>query len=88
MIYHHMMHLEPSYVRSFMQDMARQDCVHIVPSIQVIQAYRKEKMSVGEFEQALGYALESPSEGAVLYKWEDLAADPERMGIVRSCFKG
>ena len=88
MIYHHMMHLEPSYVRSFMQDMARQDCRHIVPSVQVIQAYREEKMGIREFEEALDLALESPSEGAVLYKWEDLVADPERMEIVRSRFKG
>jgi hypothetical protein len=41
-------------------------------------------MSKEEFGEALGYALESPSKGVLLYKWEDLVDDSERMDIVKS----
>ena len=32
----------------------------------------------------LDLALQAPSEGVLIYKWEDLVDDPERMEIVKS----
>ena len=74
MVYHHMMHREPSYIKEFLQEMESLGCTEILPSIQVKKA----------FGEALGYALESPSKGVLLYKWEDLVDDSERMDIVKS----
>ncbi|MBP5551778.1 MAG: hypothetical protein J6X41_00165 [Spirochaetales bacterium] len=87
MVYHHMMHREPSYIRDFLQDMESLGCNEILPSIQVKKAYREDEMSKEEFGEALGYALESPSKGVLLYKWEDLVDDPERMDIVKSMLR-
>ena len=84
MVYHHMMHREPSYIKEFLQEMESLGCTEILPSIQVKKAYREEEMSKEEFGEALGYALESPFKGVLLYKWEDLVDDSERMDIVKS----
>ena len=65
-----------------------QRCSHVLPSIQVRQAYREDVMPPEEFEKALGYALETSSEGVVLYKWEDIAEDSIRLDIVRSVLAG
>ena len=88
MVYHHMMHREPSYITEFVQDMASRGCNEILPSIQVKQGYRTDVMEPEEFGEALGRALEGPSMGVLLYKWEDLADDPVRLDIVRSALKG
>ena len=87
MVYHHMMHQEPEYIREFLADMAGQGVTEILPSIQVRKAYREDEMSAEEFGEALGYALESPSNGVLLYKWEDLVNDSERLDIVRSMLR-
>ena len=85
MVYHHMMHRSPSYIREFMRDLSEnQGCSHVLPSVQVRQAYREDEMPPEEFEEALGYALEGSSEGVILYKWEDLAGDKTRLDIVRN----
>ena len=89
MIYHHMMHRSPSYIRDLMHDLVdNQGCAHVLPSVQVRQAYREDVMPPEEFEEALGYALEGSSEGVILYKWEDLAGDSTRLDIVRSVLEG
>ena len=88
MVYHHMMHREVSYISDFLQDMASQGCRDILPSIQVKQGYRTDVMQPEEFAEALDRALEGPSMGVLLYKWEDLADDDVRLGIVRSALKG
>ena len=83
MIYHHMMRLEPDYIRTFMKDMADQGCGHILPSVQVKEAYREEKMGPQEFAVALDNALDGKTDGVVLYKWEDLAVDDVKIEIVK-----
>lgn len=88
MIYHHMMRLEPSYVWTFMDDMESQGCAHVLPSIQVREAYREDKMGPEEFREALRLSLQGRSEGVVLYKWEDLVQDSVRLEIARNTLRG
>ena len=88
MIYHHMMRLDSSYVRTFMDDVTGRGCKNVLPSVQVRQAYREDEMGPDEFAAALHLALEAPSMGVVLYKWEDLASDERRLDIVRKELKG
>ncbi len=87
MIYHHMMRLEPSHVRELLKDMEDQGCAHVLPSIQVKEAYRKDPMGAEEFGKVLELSLEGRSEGVVLYKWEDLAGDKCRIDIVKNTLK-
>ena len=84
MAYHHMMHMPTSYIKELISDMADEGCRHIVPSIQSKEAYRTDVMSASEFKAALDLALEGPSEGVLIYKWEDLCQDKERLEIVKS----
>ena len=88
MIYHHMMHREPSYITEFMDDMVAQGCKSVLPSIQVREGYRTDTMGAAEFAEALERALESPSMGVLLYKWEDIADDSVRLKAVRSALRG
>lgn len=83
MAYHHMMHMQPSYIKELISDMADEGCKHIVPSIQSKEAYRTDAMSASEFKEALKLALQNPSEGVLIYKWEDLCQDKERLEIVK-----
>ncbi|MBR2281964.1 MAG: hypothetical protein IJ863_05010 [Spirochaetales bacterium] len=88
MIYHHMMHREPSYITELMDDMVAQGCKSVLPSIQVREGYRTDTMGAAEFAEALERALESPSMGVLLYKWEDIADDSVRLKAVRSALRG
>jgi len=88
MIYHHMMRLETSYVRTLMKDLESQGCDRVLPSVQVKEAYREEKMGPEEFREALGLSLQGRSQGVVLYKWEDLARDSVRLEIARNTLRG
>jgi len=88
MVYHHMMHMDVSYVRALVEDMASEGCPSVVPSIQVREYYRTDPMGVSEFKKALENALESPSDGVLIYRWEDLATDAKRLDVLRSCLDG
>ena len=84
MAYHHMMHMPVSYISELLSDMKDEGCSHIVPSIQSKEAYRKDSLPVKEFGKALELALQKPSEGVLIYKWEDLCQDKERMEIAKA----
>ena len=88
MVYHHMMHMPVPYIKELLADMAGEGRTFIVPSIQSKEAYRKDSMSPSEFSKALETALDSPSKGVLIYKWEDLSRDEKRLGIVKDTFKG
>jgi hypothetical protein len=60
----------------------------VLPSIQVAPAYREEALSAEEFEASLRAALEPPSAGVVLWKWDDIAADPAKAAVIRSVLRG
>ena len=86
MAYHHMMHMDTSYIKSLLSDMTDEGCRHIVMSIQSKEAYRTDAMDSEEYEKALKIALES--DGVLIYKWEDLCADKKRLGMTKALFKG
>ena len=88
MVYHHMMHMDVSYIKDLLSDMAKEGCKHIVASVQSKEAYRTETMDAKEYEKALEYALSPESEGVLVYKWEDLCGDKKRLGITKALFKG
>ena len=87
MAYHHMMHMDTSYIKDLLSDMTDEGCKHIVISIQSKEAYRTDIMDAEEYEKALKNALSPESEGVLIYKWEDLCADKKRLGITKALFK-
>lgn len=86
MAYHHMMHMDTSYIKDLLSDMTDEGCKHIVMSIQSKEAYRTDVMDAEEYEKALKLALKP--EGVLIYKWEDLCTDKKRLGITKALFKG
>ncbi len=88
MAYHHMIRMPVSYIGDLVRDMADEGCPHIVPSIQSKEAYRTDAMDADEYGKALETALDAPSEGVLIYKWEDLCSDRNRLGMTKAVFRG
>jgi hypothetical protein len=83
MCYSHMLYRPPEWIASVVRDVAEAGDCPVLPSIQVAPAYREEALSAEELEASLRAALEPPSAGVVLWKWDDLAADPAKAAVVR-----
>jgi hypothetical protein len=83
MCYSHMLYRPPEWISSVVRDVAEAGDCPVLPSIQVAPAYRDEPLSVEEFEASLRAALEPPSAGVVLWKWDDIAADPAKAAVIR-----
>jgi hypothetical protein len=69
------------------RDVAEAGRCPVLPSIQVASAYRQEALSPEEFEADLRAALEPPSAGVVLWKWDDIAADPAKADVIRKVLR-
>jgi hypothetical protein len=83
MCYSHMLYRPPEWISSVVRDVAATGACPVLPSIQVAPAYREGPLSVQVFEASLRAALEPPSAGVVLWKWDDIAADPAEGGCIR-----
>jgi hypothetical protein len=82
MTYAHMVKQDPSWIHSVVKDVFQQTEGLVVPSIQVKEAYLKERLTPGEFKKSLSKALEPPSNGVVFWSWEQLKTEPEKKEIV------
>lgn len=83
MCYSHMLYRPPGWISSVVRDVAEAGRCPVLPSIQVAPAYRDEALSAEEFEASLRAALDPPSAGVVLWKWDDIAADPAKAAVIR-----
>jgi hypothetical protein len=87
MCYSHMLYRPPEWISSVVRDVAEAGRCPVLPSIQVAPAYREEAVSAEELEASLRAALEPPSAGVVLWKWDDLAADPAKADVIRKVLR-
>jgi hypothetical protein len=87
MCYSHMLYRPPEWIASVVRDVAEAGDCPVLPSIQVAPAYREEALSLGQFEADLRAALEPPSAGVVLWKWDDIAADPAKAAVIRKVLR-
>jgi hypothetical protein len=87
MCYSHMLYRPPEWISSVVRDTAEVGNCPVLPSIQVAPAYRDEALLVEEFEASLRAALEPPSAGVVLWKWDDIAADPAKATVIRKVLR-
>lgn len=83
MCYSHMLKRKPSWINSVVKDIYSQTNSKIIPSIQVKEAYLKDKLSISEFRKSLAEALKAPSKGVVFWSWEALEKDPEKKGEIK-----
>lgn len=84
MCYSHMVKRKPSWISSVVKDIYNQTNSKIIPSIQVKEAYLKDKLSTSEFRKSLAEALKAPSKGVVFWSWEALEKDPEKKDEIRA----
>jgi hypothetical protein len=79
-----MLKRKPSWINSVVKDIYSQTNSKIIPSIQVKEAYLKDKLSTSEFRKSLAEALKVPSKGVVFWSWEALEKDPEKKGEIKA----
>jgi hypothetical protein len=82
MTYAHMVKREPPWIHSVVVDISHQADCRILPSIQVKEAYLKDRLTVEEFRASLTEALKPPSQGVVFWSWEALSSEPEKKDVI------
>ena len=82
MTYAHMVKREPPWIHSVVKDISHQADCRILPSIQVREAYLKDRLTVEEFRASLTEALKPPSQGVVFWSWEALSSEPEKKDVI------
>ncbi|MBI4916628.1 MAG: hypothetical protein HY825_12340 [Acidobacteria bacterium] len=89
MTYSFMLYRPPEWIASVVEDVAAACRCPVLPSVQVAVRYRTgDTLGPEELEACLRAALRAPSAGAVLWKWEYLAAEPAKAEVVRRVFAG
>lgn len=83
MCYAHMVRRPPAWINSVVLDFQKFAPNPVLPSIQVKEVYRPEKLSAEEFDQSLQEALKPPSQGVIFWNWESLSESQEKQEIVR-----
>lgn len=78
-----MLKRKPEWINSVVTDFEKETPEIVLPSIQVKEDYRSEKLSAKEFEKCLTEALKEPSKGVVFWSWEALDLDPEKKEIIK-----
>lgn len=84
MCYSSMLHRDPAWIASVVQDLSSSASCPILPSIQVRPYYPGDlPISTAEFEACLSAAVAPPSRGVVFWSWPQLAQEPEKMQVIR-----
>jgi hypothetical protein len=83
MTYAHMVKQAPAWVHHIVEDIYMQTGGTILPSIQVGKAYLETEFDLEEFRQTLEAALEAPSSGVIIWSWERLNAEPEKVDLFK-----
>ncbi len=84
MCYTHMLKRDPEWVHDVVNYFSIFNEDKILPSIQVEQAYRREKFSPEAFEKAFQAAIEPPSRGVIFWSWEALNKNEQKKEIVKT----
>lgn len=87
MTYAHMVKQPPSWVHSITEDVFMNTTLPVIPSIQVGIAYLDNEFGLDEFRETVEEALLPPSEGLILWSWERLIAEPEKVELFRKILK-
>lgn len=83
MTYAHMLKRPPGWVHDIVKDLNRQSGASVLPSIQVGKAYLENEFDTEEFRQTMEAALQAPSSGVILWSWERLVAEPEKVKLFK-----
>jgi hypothetical protein len=87
MTYAHMVKQEPTWVHDITEDIYLKTGSRVVPSIQVGKAYLDTEFDLAEFRETVEEALRPPSVGVILWSWERLIAEPEKVELFKDILK-
>ncbi len=82
MCYAHMVKQDAPWIGSVVRDIARRVNKPVIPSVQVKEAYLKEKLTPSEFGRYLKEVRKPPSAGVIFWNWPALADDTEKANLV------
>lgn len=88
MTYAHMVKQSPPWVHSITEDVFMKTTLPVIPSIQVGLAYLDKEFGLAEFRETVEEALLPPSSGVILWSWERLIAEPEKVELFKDILKG
>jgi hypothetical protein len=87
MTYAHMVKQPPLWVHEITEDMHIKTASPVIPSIQVGLAYLDNEFGLEEFRETLESALKPPSGGVILWSWERLVTEPEKVELFKDILK-
>jgi hypothetical protein len=87
MTYAHMVKQPPRWVHSITEDVFMHTTLPVIPSIQVGLAYLDNEFDLVEFRETVEEALLPPSEGLILWSWEKLIAESDKLELFGEILK-
>jgi len=87
MCYSYMLFKEPQWIANVLNNMQKETKTPLLPSIQVSECYRTEKLSVAEFEACCKAAFSVENKGITFFNWEYLQSSPEKSEIWKTVKK-
>jgi len=87
MTYAHMVKQEPSWVHGITEDVFMKTKRPVIPSIQVGKAYLDKEFDLEEFRETVEEALKPPSGGVIIWSWERLMAEPQKVELFKDILK-
>ncbi|MCK5067548.1 MAG: hypothetical protein KAR16_08920 [Bacteroidales bacterium] len=83
MTYAHMVKQEPPWIHDITDEIYLKTGSPVIPSIQVGKAYLNTEFDLDEFSETVEQALKPPSGGVVIWSWERLIAEPEKVTLLK-----
>ncbi len=83
MTYAHMVRQDPQWIHDITEEMHQLTSANVIPSVQVGLAYLENEFDLEEFRKTITEALKPPSGGVILWSWERLIAEPEKVDLFR-----
>jgi hypothetical protein len=87
MCYHHMVTRDTPWIQSVVEDVYSLTQSHIIPSIQVKEAYIDKTLTPSVFRDSLVEALKPPSKGVVFWSWENLEKSPAKKELIKTVLR-
>ena len=87
MTYAHMVKQSPDWVHGITEEMSSKTTLPVIPSIQVGKAYLDTEFDLTEFRETVEEALKPPSGGVILWSWERLITEPDKVDLFKDILK-
>ncbi len=84
MTYAFMVKQDPDWISSVVSELFQITKLKVLPSIQVDKAYLDHELTTNEFEKSINAALKSPSSGIIIWNWNKLSANKDKLELFKT----